>query len=129
MFRRSTWVPAILLVLISVKSGRAQSDSANVKAGLLVEKHKKINVLKRTMPGYRIQIYFGDQRQLAMDLKSAFMTAHPGVTAYVVYQQPHFKVRVGDFKTRLEATGFLSKMQSQFEQAFIVPDEVKLPEL
>jgi hypothetical protein len=38
-------------------------------------------------------------------------------------------VRVGDFKTRLEATGFLSKMQSQFEQAFIVPDEVKLPEL
>lgn len=81
------------------------------------------------MPGYRIQIYFGDQRQQAMDLKSTFQNTYPGTSAYVLYQQPHFKVRVGDFKTRLEATGFLSRMKGEFSQAFIVPDEVKLPDL
>lgn len=107
----------------------AQGDFNNERANLLVEKHKKINVLKRTMPGYRIQIYFGDQRQQAFILKSAFQTVYPETPAYVVYQQPHFKVRVGDFKTRLEAMGFLIKMEGAFEQAFIVQDEVKLPEL
>lgn len=81
------------------------------------------------MPGYRIQIYFGDQRQLAMDMKTSFQNAHPGITAYVVYQQPHFKVRIGDFKSRLEATGFLAGMTGEFSQAFIVPDDVKLPDL
>ena len=104
-------------------------DTTTLKANRLVEKHKKINVLRRTMPGYRVQIYFGDQRQEAIDLKTSFQAANPGIPAYVVYQQPHFKVRVGDFKTRLEATGFLSRMQGILDQAFIVPDEVKLPDL
>lgn len=125
-------VAIIVLALAGVFSGNfclAQSDFNNDKANLLIEKHKKINVLKRTMPGYRIQIYFGDQRQQAFILKSAFLTVYPETRAYVVYQQPHFKVRIGDFKTRLEATGFLIKMEGAFEQAFIVQDEVKLPEL
>jgi hypothetical protein len=34
---------------------------------------------------------------------------------------------VGDFRTRLEAAGFLKQINSSFPNAFIVPDEVKLP--
>lgn len=129
MIRRLGGFITVFMILLTTESVRAQLDSTTQKAEILVEKHKRINVLKRTMPGYRIQLYFGDQRQQALDMKVAFQTAYPGTAAYVVYQQPHFKVRVGDFKTRLEATGFLTKMQGGFEQAFIVPDEVKLPEL
>jgi hypothetical protein len=38
-------------------------------------------------------------------------------------------VRAGDFRTRLEATRFLKSLGDRFRPAFIVPDEVKLPDL
>ena len=98
-------------------------------ANLLVERHKKINAAKMSMPGYRIQIYFGSERAKAQELKSDFTSTFPQVGAYLVYHQPNFKVRVGDFKTRLEAQGFLKKLGDRYTTAFIVNDEVRLPDL
>jgi hypothetical protein len=94
----------------------------------LIDRHKKVNASNLTMAGFRIQIYFGSERAKAQELKSEFTNDHPLIPAYLIYQQPYFKVRVGDFKSRLEAVGFLRKIESDFTTTFIVPDEVKLPE-
>ena len=94
----------------------------------LVEKHKKINADHSFMPGYRIQLYFGSDRSHATDLKTDFIGSYPKTNAYVVYRQPNFKLRVGDFKTRLEALKFLKEIQGEYNTAFIVQDDVKLPE-
>jgi hypothetical protein len=51
------------------------------------------------------------------------------VGAYIIYQQPNFKIRVGDFRTRLEAMKFLKELQLKYATAFIVRDDVKLPSL
>ena len=93
----------------------------------MVKRQKNANLAKQTMPGYRIQIYFGSARQKASDIKSAFADKHNDVSAYLTYQQPNFKVRVGDFRTRLEAQRFLKSMEGEYSTMFIVPDEVKLP--
>ena len=93
----------------------------------LVKRQKNANLLKQTMPGYRIQIYFGGVRQKASEVKLAFADKHSEVSAYISYQQPNFKVRVGDFRTRLEAQKFLKRMEGEYTTMFIVPDEVKLP--
>lgn len=82
-----------------------------------------------TMPGYRIQIYFGSERAKANTYRSDFLQEYPDMGAYVIYQQPNFKLRVGDFKTRLEAAKFLTEMQTRFAVAFIVNDDVKLPDI
>lgn len=82
-----------------------------------------------SMPGYRVQIYFGNDRTKAQELRSEFLQLFPSVPAYLVYHQPNFKVRVGDFRTRLEAIGFLNKISGSYQSAFIVPDDVKLPDL
>ena len=37
-------------------------------------------------------------------------------------------MRLGDFKTRLEAMKLLDEVRHDYPQAFIVKDEVKLPE-
>ena len=93
----------------------------------LIKRQKNANLIKQTMPGYRIQIYFGGVRQKASEIKSAFADKHNDVSAYLTYQQPNFKVRVGDFRTRLEAQRFLKSMEGEYTTMFIVPDEVKLP--
>lgn len=117
----------LLLLLISPFTTEAQVDTNDSLARKLVERHKLVNAAKKSMPGYRIQIYFGNDRIKAQEMRTEFIKFIPDEAAYLIYQQPNFKVRVGDFRTRLEAAGFLKQINSSFPNAFIVPDEVKLP--
>jgi len=109
-------------------SGTSAAQSDDSLAQELVKKHIAINAASGTMPGYRVQIYYGVQRSTALELKSDFRQAHGSVAAYLVYQQPNFKVRVGDCKTRLEALRLLDSIQGEYPAAFVVPDDVKLPD-
>ena len=100
----------ILLMLAIPCFSQAQKLNNDSLAIILTQRHKKVNASKMTMPGYRIQIYFGNERINAQEIKSSFLQNHPKIAAYMVYHQPNFKVRVGDFRTRLEAVGFLKKI-------------------
>lgn len=105
----------------------AQNHNQNALIDSLVNKHVALNESKMSMPGYRIQIFFGAQRSKATEIKTDFMMKYADVPSYLLYQQPNFKVRVGDFRTRLEAQKLLESIKTQFAVAFIVRDEVKLP--
>lgn len=107
----------------------AFSQSQDSLANALVKKHILINKKKQTMPGYRVQLFFGANRAKAYEIRSDFLRVYTQSGAYVIYQQPNFKVRVGDFRTRLEAMKFLKDVQPLFEGSFIVRDDVRLPEL
>ncbi len=79
--------------------------------------------------GYRVQIHFGSDRDKANEIKLKFVQKYSSVAAYEPYEQPNFKVRVGDFRTRLEAYKFLKEIAPDFPSSFIVQDEVELKEL
>jgi hypothetical protein len=93
----------------------------------LVERHKRNGLMKPTTAGYRIQLYFGSERSKASEIKTDFSNNFSNTPAYLLYQQPNFKVRVGDFKTRMEASAFLESIKEFYTTSFIVPDEIKLP--
>ncbi len=119
----------ILLFSLVPFMSLAQNTDSESLALQLIQRHKKVNAAKMSMPGFRIQLYFGNERTKAQEIKSSFLQKHPKATAYMVYHQPNFKVRVGDFRTRLEAVGFLKMIGDEFQTSFIVPDDVKLPDL
>ena len=96
---------------------------------LLVAKQRRLNITRQTVTGYRVQIYFGSNRPKASEVKIDFTSRYPDVPAYLSYQQPNYKVRVGDFRSRFEAQQFLGKIEGQYPTMFIVPDEVRLPGL
>lgn len=70
--------------------------------------------------GYRIQIYNGIDRNKANAIQSDFIKSHPGVSAYLIYDQPHFRVRVGNFRSRGEATALYQTLRNQYT-CMIVP--------
>ncbi|PSR02959.1 MAG: hypothetical protein BRD50_06650 [Bacteroidetes bacterium SW_11_45_7] len=47
---------------------------------------------------------------------------------YILYRPPYFKLRVGDFRTRLVAYRYLQKITSAttFQEAFIVRDRISI---
>lgn len=119
-----------LLLTCTAGNSRAQYSLSTQDSlvRLLVNRHVAIGQAKKTMPGYRVQIHFGSQRAKANEVKADFLKIYPNMGAYLVYHQPNFKIRVGDFKTRLEAMKFLKEIQPLYSTAFLVKDEVRLPE-
>lgn len=95
----------------------------------IIEATARENKENAFLQGYRIQIHFGSDRKSALDAKTKFLQLFPETEAYLIYQQPYFKVRVGDYRTRYEAQATYKKLISEFEKMFIVPDRINLPKL
>lgn len=97
----------------------------------LVAKHRALGEKGKT-DGYRVQIFFdsgNNSKNRAAAKKGQFIASYPGVGAYLTYQTPNFKVRVGDFRCRLDAEGFKAKIIGDFPDAFVVKDEINYPDL
>ena len=95
----------------------------------LVEKHIAINEKQKGIPGYRVQIFFGSKRKDVLEVRTDFLAKYPDIGAYIQYDEPYFKVRVGDFRTQLKAQKFYKEISGGFPNSFIVEDLIVLPEL
>lgn len=94
----------------------------------LVNKHIEINS-KAPIKGYRIKIHFGSDKNKAKEIKAKFISKFPEIPAYEKYDQPNFNIRVGDFRTKLEAYKALKEIQLEFPSSFLVQDEIEMPKL
>jgi len=77
--------------------------------------------------GYRIQIFSGPARSDAYQAQAKFQAKFPGVHSYMSYTVPNFKVKVGDFRTKLEADKFKQELQTSFSGLFIIPEKINIP--
>lgn len=121
---------ALLIPLISY----AQNEPITVELGSveiiqdykikeLFEKSIELNS-KTTVRGYRVKIHFGTEKNQAHEIKEKFVEKYPDVPSYVRYDQPFFSVKVGNYRTKLEAYKFLKQIQNEYNQAFLVQDEI-----
>ncbi len=90
--------------------------------------------LNKTIPGsdpsstgFRVQIFFGSNRQAAYDAQAKFANEFPEIPTYVSYIEPNFKVQAGDFRTRLEAQKLESEVNGMFSTLFIIPTKINPP--
>lgn len=77
--------------------------------------------------GYRIQIaaYSGvNSKSQAENAKNSFNNLFPYTKAYLIYNEPYFKVRVGNYFTRLQAYKDLETIKLTYPSAYIVPDKI-----
>lgn len=80
-----------------------------------------------TANGYRVQIFFGSSRQGAYAAQAKINEEYPELRTYISYTEPNFKVKAGDFRTRLEAQKLVSEVRSMFTSIFIIPEKINLP--
>lgn len=74
--------------------------------------------------GYRVQIYCGNDRAKATNTKIDFMRRFPGVATYMTYLSPQFRVKIGDFRTRAEASKMYEQLSELYNPSMIVPDYI-----
>lgn len=79
--------------------------------------------------GYRVQLYFNNDKSICNQARSKFLSATNDVKAYIQYQAPHYRLRVGNFRTLLQAEKFKKEISGHFPDAITVKDGIDLPNL
>ena len=89
-----------------------------------------LNTDNFAIDGYRIQIFeeSGNKSSThAREVMAEFSVKYPDIHVYLTWQAPNFKVRVGDFDTRMKAEGFLNKIKRSYPIAWVIRDKIKYP--
>jgi hypothetical protein len=98
----------------------------------LVNKFIEVNDAYPQIRGWRVEIFFESgnfSKRLAMEARAAFVEKYSGIPSYLIFQQPYYKVRVGDFHTKMEAEKLLRTIERDYPNAFVVFDEINFPRL
>lgn len=75
--------------------------------------------------GYRILIFSqsgNHSKNAAIEAKSAFDLIYPEYKSYILFEEPYFKVKIGNFTNRLDAGFVLKEIRGDYPYAFIVKD-------
>ena len=100
-----------------------QSVSRAMNSHIAGNAHKKIS-------GYRVRIFFDNKqnaRTMSEKVAGGFRAQHPGISVYLEYENPYFKVTVGDFRTKNDARRFLNSIKGAYPSGFIVKENINYP--
>ena len=143
----SVFAPAQSFVKTSDLFRRADDNSRAGKLGIVQDPaidsliNRYILMSKKTyndnghygMDGFRIQIYSSSNRNAREESNKAnvdFMSKFPDIRSYSLFAEPvYYKIRVGDFRTKTEATRLFLIISKVFPDAYIVPDIINFPDL
>lgn len=98
----------------------------------LIDKQQKLYAIDSTLSGFRVQIFMevgNDAIEHAETVKKEFKYAFPNIPIYLSYGQPYYRLRVGDFRTRVEAEKCLRNIKGRYTNAFVTADDIFPPKI
>lgn len=98
----------------------------NSRVNALLDTVAQANKAIRYAQGFRILAYTGTERKAAMDLRKALIDRIPEERDYLQYQQPTFRLKIGDYLSRIEAQQVLSRIQDITPNAMIISDQINV---
>ncbi|HWC53340.1 MAG TPA: SPOR domain-containing protein [Chitinophagaceae bacterium] len=96
---------------------------------LLVKKQSEINEAiyretRRTAKGFRIMVINTSKRNEAIDAKAKMYMYFPELKAYLIYQSPYFRLKVGNFRDRDDAEEYQKKINKYFPNGVFVVNDI-----
>ncbi|HMR17695.1 MAG TPA: SPOR domain-containing protein [Sphingobacterium sp.] len=110
-----------------LQSFRAENEINPVAARTIslgtkpVDRSKATRVRKK---GFRVQIYSGNNRNEAYAVQSRFRNQFSDIDSYINYDEPNYRVKVGDFTSRSEANNFMQVLRSQYSNVFVFQEDI-----
>lgn len=128
-----------ILVLFSFLSimfaSIAQKGDVNItkddRIDLLIKQRSQI-IPPATSPqitGYRIQLIFDSNKKLIDDSRAKIVSSYPKLDTYIVYNAPHFVLKLGDFRTKQDAERVRDGLLRDFPTSFVIKETINLPRI
>jgi hypothetical protein len=139
--KKLIFLVAVMAVFVLPSLGQSSTggfvsvvQDSQVDSVLLAYENIRLKVMENTdnkaIPGYRIQIFFdsgSNSSDRARTVQEAFALLYPDIPAYVSWKAPNYRVRVGDWRTRLEAEKALQLIMIDYPNAWVIKDEINFP--
>lgn len=98
------------------------------RIGQMLERYRGQNDTP-LIPGFRIRIFSAagnNARRQALEEMQHFSETYPGTVPYLSYDEPYFKIYVGDFRIKTDALRFLRQIEADYPHAFISADNIRV---
>lgn len=110
---------------VVAQSGNNVTVHKDPRLDALVRKQIEVNEYstrdaRRNVAGFRLLILSSNDRNKVTEAKLKVYKHFPELKAYVLYQAPYYKLRVGNFKDQKEASDYLKKVEIYFPTGIYV---------
>lgn len=122
------------LIYLSTLTSSAQKNIEIIKddkIDLLIKEQSNI-IPPATVPqitGYRIQLFFDTDKKMVDNARVKFISSFPKVETYVIYNAPNYLLKVGNFRTHLEAEKVKLSIDKDFPTNYIIKELINLPRI
>jgi len=101
----------------------------DARLDMLVKKQIQINEetsreARKVGKGFRLMIINTNKRDEALAAKTKVYTYFPELKAYLLYQSPYFKLKVGNFKERKDAEDYQKRLNVYFPKGVFIMNDV-----
>ena len=124
-----------VLIFTLVLMVQALVWSQGREGNLRVESSARINELvaqkteyskeKNSYPGYKIQIYYGSEKE-CYEIQEEFRALFPEIPTSIVFSTPQWKLQVGEYRTRLEADRSIAGIKEEYPAAIVLATNISL---
>ena len=121
-----------LLILSAMTSLKAQSNvviNEDAEVSRMMARMVENNRFAESIDGWRIQILATTDRRKMEDARQKFLADFPGIKVDWKHEKPYYKLRVGAFATKLEASRLLYQLKSAYPSAYPAKDLIQPSEL
>lgn len=116
-------------IVIGEKEGKIVINKDDRIDELTEELGKPADGISVKIQGYRLQVVASSKKSLVDIERAKAVNYNNKVRTYVDYRQPNYRLRLGDFKTKLEAQKLQFELKDLFPSAIVVNDLINLPEI
>ncbi len=131
MIKYSCFLISIFFSLISFSQENQIEIIKDNRIDVLVKKQGEI-IPPASVPqitGYRIQLFFDIEKKAVDDARAKFISMYPKVDTYVTYTAPNYFLKVGNFRTHLEAEKVKTSVDKEFPTNYIIKELINLPRI
>jgi len=115
-------IPGLLLSQENAGDLSVES-SASVKE--LVTQKIAHNKEQNSYPGYKIQIYYGSEKE-CYEIKDEFTSLFPEIPTSIIFSTPQWKLQVGEYRSRLEADKSIQSIKKEYPSAIVLATDIEL---
>lgn len=100
--------------------------NVNKQLDNVLDSINRINLNRKFVDGFTIQVYSGLDREAALNAKKSLATSLPDLESEVHYNQPNFRVKAGKYFNRLDAQKDFIAIKKVFPSAIVIPDKIEI---
>ena len=99
--------------------------NVNDKLDTVLDSIDRINLARKFVEGYTIQVYSG-RREQALETRKQLTQLLPEIASEVQFTEPIFRVKAGKYYSWMDAQAHFTLIKKYFPAAIIIPDKIPL---